>query len=144
VELVTGAILVSYLYWLRGKMSEIRSRIRNSQSLSTLTAADFTVMVSDVPEGWAPVDIRSFFERFGEVRFPAFANAARVADTSRPLPPFPLHCASHCHALLWLASAPLKNHPVACTRLLVIPIPNEEAFHLSSFCPYLFFTSHGP
>jgi hypothetical protein len=67
-ELVTGAILVTYLYWLRGKMSEIRSRIRNSQSLSTLTAADFTVMVSDVPESWGHNDIRSFFERFGEVR----------------------------------------------------------------------------
>ena len=36
VELVTGAILVCYLYWLRGKMAEIRIRIRNSQARSLL------------------------------------------------------------------------------------------------------------
>ena len=67
VEVVTGAILVSYLYWLRGRMSEIRSRIRNSKSLSTLTAADFTVMVSSLPETWKTDDVRKLFERFGEV-----------------------------------------------------------------------------
>ena len=67
IEFITSGVLVVYIYWLRGKMSEIRTRIRNSTSLATLTAADFTVMVSHLPDGWGSDDVRGFFERFGQV-----------------------------------------------------------------------------
>lgn len=122
VELVTGAILVCYLYWLRGKMSEIRSRIRNSQSLSTLTAADFTVMVSDLPDCWRPDDIRSFFERFGEVRSPASHPPGSIALFS----PFPIHVRV---ATLrpGLSVLLLANRPAPCTHFLVTPKPNARA-----------------
>jgi len=67
IEFITSGVLVVYIYWLRGKMSQIRTRIRNSTSLATLTAADFTVMVSHLPDGWGSDDVRGFFERFGQV-----------------------------------------------------------------------------
>ncbi|EOD16068.1 hypothetical protein EMIHUDRAFT_459227 [Emiliania huxleyi CCMP1516] len=67
IEFITSGVLVVYIFWLRGKMSEIRTRIRNSTSLATLTAADFTVMVSHLPDGWGSDDVRGFFERFGQV-----------------------------------------------------------------------------
>ena len=67
VEFLTSAILVIYLFWIRSRMATVRRRIRNSVSLNTLTAADFTVLVKNFPPRWDSSCIRQFFERYAEV-----------------------------------------------------------------------------
>ena len=68
IEFITAASLVSFLFYLRDRLGEVRSRILNSDAETpSLTAADFTIMVSGVPEGWGSQQVRDFFERFGEV-----------------------------------------------------------------------------
>ena len=67
IEFFTAGILVCYLFYLRGRFDEIHTRIRNSDGGQLLTAADFTVMVSHVPESWGSQQLRDFFEKFGEV-----------------------------------------------------------------------------
>ena len=67
IEFFTTGILVCYLFYLRGRFDEIHTRIRNSDGGQLLTAADFTVMVSHVPESWGSQQLRDFFEKFGEV-----------------------------------------------------------------------------
>ena len=51
-------ILVCYLFYLRGRFDEIHTRIRNSDGGQLLTAADFTLMVSDIPLGWGSDQVR--------------------------------------------------------------------------------------
>jgi len=130
VELVTGAILVCYLYWLRGKMSEIRSRIRNSQSLSTLTAADFTVMVSDLPDGWRPDDIRSFFERFGEVVHVSLAlnNRQLILEMKRTTELRDRHTEASLH-LLTLMSKYARRDAIVRARSAAIKSLNKLERH---------------
>ena len=67
IEFFTSGILVCYLFYLRGRFDEIHTRIRNSDGGQLLTAADFTVMVSHVPESWGSQQLREWFEKFGEV-----------------------------------------------------------------------------
>ena len=55
------------MWAVRGRFDEIHTRIRNSDGGQLLTAADFTVMVSHVPETWGSQQLRDFFEKFGEV-----------------------------------------------------------------------------
>ena len=82
IEFFTSGILVCYLFYLRGRFDEIHTRIRNSDGGQLLTAADFTVMVSRVPESWSSQQLREFFEQFGEVRG---ASATPAIATLKPI-----------------------------------------------------------
>ena len=66
-EFFSAGILVGYLWYLRGRLDEIRSRCLNSEKAQMLTAADFTIMVSNIPYRWATKEVRDYFENFGEV-----------------------------------------------------------------------------
>ena len=56
-EFVTSFLLVVYLFALRGGMRTIRRRIRQK---GAVTAAEFTLMVRNVPTGWTGADVRSY------------------------------------------------------------------------------------
>lgn len=82
IEFFTTGILVCYLFYLRGRFDEIHTRIRNSDGGQLLTAADFTVMVSHVPESWGSQQLRDFFEKFGEVRATPRSSPASADDAA--------------------------------------------------------------
>ena len=66
IEVATSLLLVIGLYYVRGHMEDIRDRIRGGAN-RRLTAADFSLMVSHVPENWTSEQVRIKFEKFGEV-----------------------------------------------------------------------------
>ena len=60
-----GSILLAFLFTVRSQLEEMSDRIRHGGH--ALTAADFTVMVSNVPRHWRSEQLRAHFEKFGAV-----------------------------------------------------------------------------
>ena len=58
--MVTAGLLVGALFYLRTHMENIRERIRGGGRHRRLSAADFTVMVTGVPETWGSDEVRPF------------------------------------------------------------------------------------
>lgn len=68
IEVCTAVMLLSFLFSARSEFESIRDRIRRGgHGGASLTAADFTVMVKNVPVHWRAEQLREHFERFGEV-----------------------------------------------------------------------------
>ena len=68
MEFLTSGMLLAYLFWIRGEMETIYDRVRGNGQKRKLTAADFTVMVANIPPTWGSDKVREFFEKsFGEV-----------------------------------------------------------------------------
>jgi len=65
VEVCNAAILIAFLFSMRRRFEKVSYRIRHGGH--ALTAADFTVMVSNVPERWRSDQLRVHFEQFGSV-----------------------------------------------------------------------------
>lgn len=66
IGVCTSVLLLLYLFQTREQMFEIAERIQRGATRQ-LTAADFAIMVSNVPPTWSSDRLRAFFERFGEV-----------------------------------------------------------------------------
>ena len=68
MEFLTAGLMVAYLFFIRGEMETIYERVRGSGQKRKLAAADFTVMVGNVPASWGSARVREFFEKsFGDV-----------------------------------------------------------------------------
>ena len=68
MEFLTSGLLLAYLFWIRGEMETIYDRVRGNGQKRKLTAADFSVMVANIPPTWGSDKVRAFFEKsFGEV-----------------------------------------------------------------------------
>ena len=68
MEFLTAGCMVAYLFFIRGEMETIYDRVRGSGQKRKLAAADFTVMVGNVPSSWGSARVREFFEKsFGDV-----------------------------------------------------------------------------
>mmetsp|Transcript_12631 Transcript_12631/g.37072 ORF Transcript_12631/g.37072 Transcript_12631/m.37072 type:complete len:1152 (+) Transcript_12631:76-3531(+) len=65
MEICNAAILLAFLFQVRSQLEEMSDRIRHGGH--ALTAADFTVMVSNVPRHWRSEQLRAHFEKFGAV-----------------------------------------------------------------------------
>eukprot|EP00315_Gephyrocapsa_oceanica_P036545 CAMPEP_0185446346 /NCGR_PEP_ID=MMETSP1365-20130426/54072_1 /TAXON_ID=38817 /ORGANISM="Gephyrocapsa oceanica, Strain RCC1303" /LENGTH=162 /DNA_ID=CAMNT_0028052157 /DNA_START=1 /DNA_END=485 /DNA_ORIENTATION=+ len=65
MEICNAAILLAFLFKVRSQLEEMSDRIRHGGH--ALTAADFTVMVSNVPRHWRSEQLRAHFEKFGAV-----------------------------------------------------------------------------
>ena len=68
LEICNAAILLAFLFKVRSQLEEVSDRIRHGgHGGHALTAADFTVMVSNVPRLWQSEQLRAHFEKFGAV-----------------------------------------------------------------------------
>mmetsp|Transcript_23766 Transcript_23766/g.72675 ORF Transcript_23766/g.72675 Transcript_23766/m.72675 type:complete len:693 (+) Transcript_23766:82-2160(+) len=68
IEVCTALLLIGFLFSARTEFECVRDRIRcGGHGGAALTAADFTVLVHNVPEHWRAAQLRQHFERFGEV-----------------------------------------------------------------------------
>lgn len=52
MEFLTAGLMVAYLFFIRGEMETVYDRVRGSGQKRKLAAADFTVMVGQVPSSW--------------------------------------------------------------------------------------------